>query len=342
MRLSSPGNVGVVALLFGLGLASTAHAQQQITQTVTWTPSQQTGWTGGLTYLCYQNDRYLGYNPGNTMTFTWTDTTTAPIGAVRIDVSINSHYNYAGLVFQFAVNGVVQSNSLTTTSQNTTCSSNQAFTIQFETGITAWTPGGSNTITMNHQSGNGYFGFNPNASYQVQFLITQLNLEPFPPSNLTQIDGEGSGIPVGGTCIGSSLTLRALVTDPDSDPCYIEAEFQPPLVFFTGTPTHVGIPTNSGNLATIDMVNVPEGPYHWQVRTVDPLGFKSPWVSFGNNSEIVADVVVDHDIPPPAVADVVNHGAGDCNISAAAAPGTLIPGILAAALMAFGLARRRR
>jgi hypothetical protein len=40
--------------------------------------------------------------------------------------------------------------------------------------------------------------------------------------------------------------------------------------------------------------------------------------------------------------DGINHGGGDCNISAGVAPGALIPGIFAAVLMAFGLARRRR
>jgi MYXO-CTERM domain-containing protein len=42
------------------------------------------------------------------------------------------------------------------------------------------------------------------------------------------------------------------------------------------------------------------------------------------------------------VDDHVNHGAGDCNISVGSVAGPLIPALFSAALLAFGLGRRRR
>lgn len=341
MNLTSRGKVGLLAALIGLGLASTAHAQQQVTQTVTWSAANQQGMTGGGSYLCYQNDRYLGYNPGLTMTFTWTDTTMAPLGSVRIDVSINSHYFYSGLGFQFAVNSVIQSNTLTTTTQNTNCSGNQLFTITFETGITTWNPGGTNTITMNHTTGNGYFGFSPNQSYMAQFLITQLNLNPDPPTNLGQIGPDGKGIGVGGICASPNITLRATVSDPDNDECYLEAEVAAPTVFFTNTPNWVGAPSPSGTFATIAVLGLAPGTYHWQVRAGDEWDFLSPYVSFGGNSEVTKDFDINLSANVAKPVDDLNHGGGDCNISAGIAGGLMSPALLGLALLAFGLARKK-
>jgi hypothetical protein len=67
---------------------------------------------------------------------------------------------------------------------------------------------------------------------------------------------------------------------------------------------------------------------YWHVKAVDAQGQDSDFSKSAFFRMTLDDGIV--------------HAAGDCNISAGVAPGALIPGIFAAVLMAFGLARRRR
>jgi len=75
-------------------------------------------------------------------------------------------------------------------------------------------------------------------------------------------------------------------------------------------------------------LNIAATPYYWRVAAVDQGGNQGPFtlpISF---------LVIFN--------DPTNHAGGDCNISVGAATGPLVPAAFAAALLAFGLARRRR
>jgi len=317
-------------------LSAGASAQQQITQTVTWTNANQNGMTGwsGPTFLCVANNRTV-YNSNQPLTLTWTDTTGAIVSAVRVDMSINWQYLYNPLpVFNVSINGVQQSGTLNPNGTQSNCSANTLTQTSYEADITSWTPMGSTT--------NTYASLNVNQTFMIQLVITQLNLPPDVPANPVQIGPDGKTIPVGGVCAGGTVRLRATVSDPDNDDCFLEAEFQPISFFFQQAPNFAGNAAPAGQDAVVDVTNVQPGSYHWAIRTVDPFDFRSGWVSFGNNSEITADVVVDSAVKPPAPIDSVNHGGGDCQISVGAAGGLLSPALLGFALLGFGLGRRRR
>ncbi|HKR55557.1 MAG TPA: hypothetical protein VJS20_04605 [Gemmatimonadales bacterium] len=332
-----------LAVLGIAAMAGDASAQQQITQTITWTNSNQTGMTGwsGPTFLCVANNRTV-YNSNAPLGLAWTDTTGAIVNAVRVDLSINWQYLYNPLpVFNISINGVQQPGTLNPNGTQTNCSANTLTQTSYETGITSWNPMGANTLTITPTT-TTYACLNVNQSFMVQIVVTQLNLPPADPTNPVQVGPDGKTIPVGGVCAGSTVRLRATVADPDNDDCFLEAEFQPTSVFFTQEPNFGGNPAPAGQNAIVDVTGVSPGSYHWAIRTVDPFDFRSNWISFGNNSEIVADVIVDSAVKPPPPIDAVNHGGGDCEISTGAGSGWLPPALLGLIVLAFGLARLRR
>lgn len=69
-------------------------------------------------------------------------------------------------------------------------------------------------------------------------------------------------------------------------------------------------------------------PYFWHVAAIDQAQNQGPYTP-----PIAFTVIFE---------DGINHSAGDCNISAGAIPGPLIPAAMAALLLAYGLTRRRR
>jgi len=150
----------------------------------------------------------------------------------------------------------------------------------------------------------------------------------------------GQGVGVGGVAKATTVTLRGTVSDPDDNDCYMQVEVQPTNVFFTGTPNFQGAPTFSGTDASVDATDLADGPYHWQARAVDSLGFTSNWVSFGGNSEIAGDFGVDTSLPA-VKATLVEEEPGKCAISAGSAAGFLSPALFGLALFGFGFARRR-
>jgi hypothetical protein len=332
-----------LAALLVTPLMALDSSAQGNTQTVTWSQSSQTGMTGwsGPTYFCVTNHRTL-YNSNQPLEMAWTDTTGAIVGAVRVELAMNWQYIYnPPMQYTVSINGVQQPGTLTpTTNTPNNCSNVTLWETEYEPGITTFNPLGNNTLTLQPNS-TGYASLNLASTFMAQIVVTQLNLPPADPTNLGQIGADGKGIGVGGVAVGGNVTLRATVTDPDFDDCFLEAEVQAPTVFFPGTPNYVGSPSASGTFATVDLTGLPEGAYHWRIRSVDEFDVRTAWVSFGGNSEIVGDFLVNNNFAPPKPLDGTNHGGGDCTISAGAMSGALFPALFGAALLAFGLRRRR-
>jgi hypothetical protein len=182
---------------------------------------------------------------------------------------------------------------------------------------------------------------NTSANWCVRLTITGLNQAPLDPTNTGQLNPGVGSIPTGGTTTSKTVRMRATVNDPDSNDCFLEAEFATVLTFFSNSPNFIGSPVASGQDAFVDATNLQDGSYHWQVRSVDPFNFRSGWVSYGLNSEVAADVVVNTSLPPPKGIDPRNHGAGDCDVSVGFGAGLLAPALMGLALLGFGLSRRR-
>lgn len=116
---------------------------------------------------------------------------------------------------------------------------------------------------------------------------------PNPPSVMTQLTADGlSVIAVGGATDETTVVLAVLVSDPDGGTVQFEAEVKPVGTAFAGTGTVTSAPALSGTVATATVTGLSVGGYHWQVRTKDPEGSTSPWVSFGENPETDPDFVV--------------------------------------------------
>jgi hypothetical protein len=190
--------------------------------------------------------------------------------------------------------------------------------------------------------------FNTTGAFMVQVQITKLNEAPAAPAQILQHELlnptiKNKSLPVGGRTVIKGMQFSAVINDPDvGDSIHVEIEIQPTQVFFTGVPTVLGAPVTVTAEATPVLINVPnlvDGAYHWQVRTVDAAGEASPWVSFGANSEVLADFTIDSaalSVPP---LDFEDHGSGDCTLTAGVMP-RLAPGL--ALILAALLVRIRR
>jgi hypothetical protein len=170
----------------------------------------------------------------------------------------------------------------------------------------------------------------------LEIVITNMNQAPGAPSGLLQLGVDGKTIGVGGATAYTGVQMRATVSDPDGDPVCIEVEIQPTSVFFTGTPNAASLPVNSGQAAATPLMELANGSYHWQARTVDSSGERSAWVSHGTNSEIAADFRIDTSIVLGAsAADPLNDSGGDCS-AGAGEPAFWTPALLLV-LMVAGL-----
>ncbi|HKR55558.1 MAG TPA: hypothetical protein VJS20_04610 [Gemmatimonadales bacterium] len=340
---SGSGRAALATVLAMLALAPAVHAQ--VVQTIDFPASQITGaWAAGGCGT--GNERGIATN-GAAATMTWNDTTGANNSTV-VQIQIEAAWKFwcAGGGYTVAVNGTDMGAGGTPTNTNN-CSCNAA---PFETstqvigpGSFAWTPNGSNTISFTCTSAS-WIGVMDNATnWSVRITVTLLNQPPLPPAGAVQLNASGQTIPVGGTTNSTTLRMRATITDPDNDDCFLEAEVQPTAIFFFDTPNFAGTPSPAGNNAFVEATGLGDGGYHWQVRAVDPFDFTSPWQSFGNNSEALPDVLINTTAAPVAKAqDNENHSGGDCDISVGAGGGLLSPALAALALLGFGLARRRR
>jgi hypothetical protein len=150
------------------------------------------------------------------------------------------------------------------------------------------------------------------------------NQAPNIPSPLSPLDGD---VPVKQP--SGDVFLRFVwseSTDPEGGAVTYDIQIARDALFNDIEKFTTGI-TGTETQQTISIVGLPLTRY-WRVRALDPQGQDSDW-----SNGIAMRLVLD---------DGINHGGGDCNISAGAVPGTVIPALFGAALMAFGFFRRRR
>jgi hypothetical protein len=346
-------------------LLGVAAAQTTPTQTIYFSSSgtNNQGWT--YCYCCYCSPQYrTPQSIGDGLTLgPFPDL----IGYAYVRVTVECRWGIdqaGGTTYTIHMNGTGTQNEIGPVPASGTSNSCQApgsassttypslggaaeYSIDLQPTNTIYNVGGNNSIRFVNTSGNFCRGLTDGpanggpSTWMVKITITGLNQPPQTPTNLGQIGPDGKGIGVGGTCFGADITLRATVDDPDADDCYLEAEIVAPTVFFSNSPNFTGNPAPSGNFGQVVAQGLPEGPYHWQVRAGDEFDFLSPWVSFGSNSEIVPDVIMSNAVVSAKPIDSVNHGGGDCNISAGFAGGLLSPALLGLALLAFGMARKK-
>lgn len=107
-----------------------------------------------------------------------------------------------------------------------------------------------------------------------------------------QLDGT-TPIAIGATTNQSGVVFKAVVGDPDAGQSIkLQVEIQPLGFGFSGIPTGESGYHAAGELATVTVLGMSSGSYHWRIRSVDSAGTGSAWVSFGGNSESSADFVV--------------------------------------------------
>jgi hypothetical protein len=129
----------------------------------------------------------------------------------------------------------------------------------------------------------------------------------------------------------------------------IEVEVQPFSVNFTGTPTADALAVipdtttaTNANIAVVHVTGLANFNYHWQCRSVDQMGRRSPWfaaASIGNTSFRVDTTATGGGgggggtPPPPVVATTSSGNKGNCGLLGLEA---------VAALGLIRLLRRRR
>jgi hypothetical protein len=327
----------IAVVLFGTAVEASAQDQ-----TVTYT-STSSGISDGGRNGCVGGDWWL--QPAfPSMTFSWTDTTGAAAGKVRVEVDFRwAYYSQPALDLGVAINGVLQPEPLTSpTSSPTSCGQSEVTTSTHEDGITSWNALAQNSLTLTVPQGQVAV-LNIAGAFMIRIRITKLNEAPGPPTLLQQsrLTFVGKPIPVGGKTSDKGVTLSAVLDDPDEgDTVHLEIEVQPTTVFFTGQPTTLGPPiTPPGAQVFVSVPGLDVGSYHWQVRTVDAAGEASAWVSFGDNSEVLPDFTIDTSTAAVPPLDFEDHGSGDCALSASSAP-RFVPGL--ALILAALLVRIRR
>jgi hypothetical protein len=105
--------------------------------------------------------------------------------------------------------------------------------------------------------------------------------------------GPGLDVPVAGFSTGTSVFLSTrMFTEtllPAGSQLRLELEIQPAGAGFTFQPTHQTLfgPPDSPTtvlptpITVLKFDGLPNANYHWQARTVDQMGRRSPWLSFG-------------------------------------------------------------
>ncbi|MEA2579157.1 MAG: N-acetylmuramoyl-L-alanine amidase, partial [Actinomycetota bacterium] len=124
----------------------------------------------------------------------------------------------------------------------------------------------------------------------------RINAPPSVPAGAAQADGLGNLV-VNTKTNDTSITFSATVSDPDNatpgtDTVRIEVEVRPVGTGFTNAGVLSGLVAEGATASTTIGSLVPGMEYHWQVRAVDVHNGKSPWVSFGGNSESSRDFKV--------------------------------------------------
>ena len=151
------------------------------------------------------------------------------------------------------------------------------------------------------------------------------NLAPSIPNILSPLDTD---VPVK-NATGSVIVnfLYTTSVDPEGSSVTYEIDVADNAMFTGAGVIHSTGITNTTSQQTIVISGLPAFRF-WRVRSRDQQGRESP---FSTTSSI--RLILD---------DGIDHGGGDCQISAAGLPGVWMPSLLGAALLAFALRRRRR
>jgi Tol biopolymer transport system component len=130
--------------------------------------------------------------------------------------------------------------------------------------------------------------------------------------SLGQFEANGTTpIPVGATTDGTSVVLKATVSDPDGGQVRLQVEVEPVGTSFDGNGLIVSAPAPSGSVASATVGGLTRARgFHWRARALDDADAPSQnWVSFGANGESAADFVVE----APIVFSSTRHGSNNAN-----------------------------
>jgi hypothetical protein len=137
------------------------------------------------------------------------------------------------------------------------------------------------------------------------FVLSAVNERaPSLPQSIAQLRGDSvTTIAIGQTTTDSVIVFKAALRDPNpQDSVRLEVEAVPLTSPLSGTATHQSAYVAVGQNAWIRARGLVENTaYHWQARACDQTGRCSAWVSFGGNSETVADFVVNAVPENPAI-----------------------------------------
>ncbi len=139
-------------------------------------------------------------------------------------------------------------------------------------------------------------------------LVALPNHPPDPPFSLYQFRLDGiAQIPFGGATDESGIVIKGEVSDPDGDNVRLDAEVRPADEPFSDVKNCDSDPeVASGDIASARCTGLPDGRYHWQVRSIDNKGAYSAWQSQQENPETGADFIVDTTFPSGSIA--INNG----------------------------------
>jgi hypothetical protein len=132
---------------------------------------------------------------------------------------------------------------------------------------------------------------------------------PNGPDGLNQLLADSvTSVASGATVNGTSILLRAMVSDPDlGDSLHLEAEVRPTETAFTGPNVPDGPVVGTGQTAYLSVGGLIDGTtYHWRVRARDNTGRSGPWVAFGGNPDFVVNV-----LHPPNAPTILGQARGD-------------------------------
>src|SRR5687767_6532966 len=187
---SNPGAIGLVLAVLVAGAAE-ARAQQTITYT-----TQSAGISDGDRDGCVGNDRWL--NPEfPAIRFTWSDSTGAVAGKVRVEVSVCwGYFGRPNVNLQCRFNDVLQSPNLQSPGQPTgNCNLALTTSATYEAEITDWNPDGQNEMSLTISQGD-VMVFSTTGPFIVEIVVTKLNDAPAPPTQLLQRDANSQSIPL--------------------------------------------------------------------------------------------------------------------------------------------------
>lgn len=135
--------------------------------------------------------------------------------------------------------------------------------------------------------------FGGNTEAEADFTVVT-NSPPNDPTGLAQFEADGTTpIAIGGYTLGTTVVLKATISDLNGDTVKLQVEVRDIGTSFTPAFTHESALIASGSVASVTVAGLAANTnFHWQARVVDSNGAASNWVVFGGNGDV-----------PPAATD---------------------------------------